>query len=153
MLKFHVMGRYEASTFMLNEPYIHIAVYTPGSPEVPLMINPERIAVLQLCFHDVSNVRDKDWLRNDLKGTGIEIQPFTEEQAQQIVEFINQYKHIDNIVVNCDAGYCRSPAIAAAISKTFNGNDEVFYKQYRPNHHVYRTLLFELNQSKDSILP
>jgi len=140
-VKFHVMGRWEASTFMLNEPHIHIAVYTPGDVEVPLPENPQRLAVLQLCFHDVANVKDREWLAHELKGTGVEVTPFTDEQAEQIVDFLERYKSVKNIVVNCDAGSCRSPAIAAAISKTATGNDELFYKRYAPNHHVYRTLM------------
>lgn len=141
-MKFHVMGRMEASEFRLSEPYVHIAVYTPGDTETPLQAWPtNRIARLDLCFHDVARVSDREWLANQLKGTGVEVQPFTEEHADKIVEFLKEFwGRFKNIAVNCDAGSSRSPAIAAAISKHLTGNDEEFYTRYRPNRHVARVL-------------
>jgi predicted protein tyrosine phosphatase len=144
--KFHIMGREEAIRFTLSRPYIHIAVYTPGDCEVPLTACENRKGDLQLCFHDLARVSDREWLANQLKGTGVKMTPFSKEQAEQIVRFLDQHAFVRDIAVNCDAGMCRSPAIAAAISKFFTGDDERFYMYYRPNHHVFRGLLSKLEE-------
>lgn len=148
-LKLHVMGRYAAEAFVLNEPYIHIAVITPADPHaLCLTPNPHRKGVLELRFHDVSRVRDREWLAGELKGTGVEVTPFSKDHADQIAKFLQEHKTIPHIVVNCDAGSCRSPAIAAAISKVFLGDDEMYFKRYSPNHHVHHTLCVRLWEDK-----
>lgn len=52
-------------------------------------------------------------------------------------------------VIHCDAGYSRSPAVAAALALALNGrgaDDEFFVKgNYCPNMHVYNTMLKELD--------
>ena len=45
------------------------------------------------------------------------------------------------VVLHCDAGMSRSPGLAAALSKVLVGDDTEFFKRYRPNMRVYRTLL------------
>lgn len=45
------------------------------------------------------------------------------------------------MVLHCDAGMSRSPGVAAALSKVLVGDDSQFFKRYRPNMRVYRTLL------------
>jgi len=139
-MKLYVMGRMEAGEFSLSEPYIHIAVYTPGDTETPLIPCAARVARLDLCFHDVARVSEREWLANQLKGTGTEVQPFTQQHAEQIVAFLKAHSGIKHIAVNCDAGSSRSPAIAAAISYHFTGKCEEFYTRYRPNRHVVRLL-------------
>lgn len=52
---------------------------------------------------------------------------------------------IDYDLDDCDAGYSRSPAVAAAIAKAFGVDDEEYFSggRYCPNRHVYRTTLNE----------
>jgi predicted protein tyrosine phosphatase len=66
---------------------------------------------------------------------------FTEEQAVQVLDFVEKvWDKIDLLMVHCYAGFCRSPAIAAIISKIYYGDDLYFYQHYRPNSWVYRTI-------------
>jgi predicted protein tyrosine phosphatase len=49
---------------------------------------------------------------------------------------------IERIVVHCDAGASRSPAVGAALARVLNGDDaEFFAGRYRPNMRVYRMML------------
>jgi len=49
---------------------------------------------------------------------------------------------VRRIIVQCDAGLSRSPAVGAALARVLNGDDaEFFGGRYRPNMRVYRTLL------------
>lgn len=68
------------------------------------------------------------------------------EASKHIVDGIeHNINRIQQIIVHCDAGYSRSPAIAAAIAKAFGMDDEEYFSggRYCPNRHVYRTMLNE----------
>lgn len=66
----------------------------------------------------------------------------SEMQAIMILEFAKKNK--DKLIVcQCDAGISRSSAVAAALSKIHNDDDNWVFnnKQYRPNMYVYRILV------------
>ena len=66
----------------------------------------------------------------------------TPQQADAIWEFVGKHKeHVDAIVVHCEAGHSRSPAVAAAICEIFGGNGHRFFRGKEPNLHVYRLML------------
>lgn len=72
--------------------------------------------------------------------------PMMQSDAKHIVDGIeHNINRIQQIIVHCDAGYSRSPAIAAAIAKAFGMDDEEYFSggRYCPNRHVYRTMLNE----------
>jgi hypothetical protein len=56
---------------------------------------------------------------------------------------LKEVQGYDEIVINCEAGISRSAAIAAALSKILTGDDKVFFDQFIPNRHIYRTILTE----------
>jgi predicted protein tyrosine phosphatase len=68
---------------------------------------------------------------------------FSREHAMKIWSFVLQHRlDLERIVVHCDAGVSRSPAVGAALARVFNGSDaELFGGRYRPNMRVYRMLL------------
>jgi predicted protein tyrosine phosphatase len=68
---------------------------------------------------------------------------FSQDQAARIWAFVLQHRaDIERLLVHCDAGMSRSPAVAAAISKGLSGDDSAFFGgRYRPNMRVYRMLL------------
>ena len=71
-----------------------------------------------------------------------------EDDAVVIVDAFEKYwGAVEQIIVHCDAGYSRSPAVAAAIVKAMGESDEVYFSsgEYCPNRHVYRTLLNEFS--------
>lgn len=75
--------------------------------------------------------------------------PMMKSDAKHIVDGIeHNINRIQQIIVHCDAGYSRSPAVAAAIAKAFGIDDEEYFSggRYCPNRHVYRTMLNEFTE-------
>lgn len=67
---------------------------------------------------------------------------FDRERAITIRDFVLAHRdRAERIVVHCDAGLSRSPAVAAAITKALGGDDAPWFKRYRPNALVYRKLV------------
>ncbi len=44
-------------------------------------------------------------------------------------------------MVHCNAGYSRSPAVAAGLCKVMIGNDRHLFRGKDPNLHVYRMMV------------
>jgi predicted protein tyrosine phosphatase len=93
--------------------------------------------VLRLAFHD----SDPNNKHNPHIATPEQL--FGEKRANLIIDFVAEIKdEIDMLVVHCEAGVSRSPAIAAVISKIHFGDDKAFFKApFTPNMHVYRVML------------
>lgn len=71
---------------------------------------------------------------------------FNVKHAKKIKRFMKKINKKDTIYCLCDAGISRSSAIAAALSKYYNGNDSNIWNDwhYEPNKHIYRMLLKEV---------
>ena len=65
---------------------------------------------------------------------------FTDEHAEQIIEFIQSHKYVDTLVIHCYAGQSRSRAVAAFAVKMLGGDNARYFKTGSPNLHVYETL-------------
>jgi len=128
------MGRQDATKYKSAAPYILISFRDPSSPALVPTEDPNRIASYFLEASDA----DGDELRQVFSGPIVE---FTDTIADNLVAFVAQHlAKVHHIVVNCEVGFCRSPAFAAAIHTTFFGarTDERFFREYRPNTTVYR---------------
>jgi predicted protein tyrosine phosphatase len=76
------------------------------------------------------------------KAVGSEL--FSLDQARQIWTFVERHQgDVQRVLVHCDMGISRSPAVAAALALVLNGNGDKFLlaDQYVPNTLVYRLLL------------
>lgn len=63
--------------------------------------------------------------------------------------FLQYVDKVSQIIVHCDAGYSRSPAVAAALAKALRESDEEFFgHDFCINNHVYTTLLKQLSERK-----
>jgi len=158
-MKIKVLSR---EAFIKNEEkekYIAISITDPKSEKINPVCKPTYMLSLQ--FHDI----DKPLVPRDkcttCKGTGylpqyknindghcyrcttvLDIQMFTDQQAKQILQFINKYgKDVDLIVVHCEAGISRSAGVAGALSLIYNGSDQYYFDNYLPNMLVYRKIL------------
>lgn len=74
------------------------------------------------------------------------LKPMSKNDAKRIVDaFLHYSDTVSQIIVHCDAGYSRSPAVAAALAKALGESDEEFFgHDYCINNHVYTTLLRQL---------
>lgn len=106
------------------------------------------IDILRLSFVDADSPGDLD-----VYGKKADMEHmFSDEQAQQVVEFVKKYPD-ENIIIHCDAGISRSSAIAAAILRYYSGNDDAVFnsRYYCPNMWVYYKCLkaFEIEYGID----
>lgn len=91
--------------------------------------------VLRLVFDDVDPCGEK--VPSDMF-------PMTDEQAAQVVRFVNRLGAIgtDTLLVHCEGGVSRSAGVAAAIARHLNGDDSQFFgAQFVPNMWCYRLVL------------
>ena len=123
---FVVLSRFLA-TREYDQPFVNISITDPDKEKIDFPLTENRKDVLQISFYDVE-ADDKTFF------------PITKDDAKKIAEFA--LKHKDKlIVVNCEAGLCRSAGIAAALSYYLNGTDKFFFNVYLPNKTVYRAIL------------
>lgn len=73
-----------------------------------------------------------------------EVRLMKEEDAKKIKEFVEELiknDEIEELIVHCYAGASRSPAVAAALSKIYNDDDQEYFEECTPNMHVYNMIL------------
>jgi len=133
-MKFMVLSRDEIRHFQIEEKHIVISIRDPNSKRARLPKLYSRLAILDLEFSD---------LDEHLPSESFYIL-FTKEDAKKILNFYNKYKDkIEIVVCQCEAGISRSAGVAAALSKIYNEEDEIYFKRFIPNKRVYRTILEE----------
>lgn len=129
----------ESLDYSKFDEHIIISICTHKNLPAKLNIGSTTKSILRLCFADA------DTKYNLAQGLDL----FTKEHAIQILNFIIENKDVKKLIIHCDAGISRSPAIAAAISKILYNDDNIYFKVYKPNMHVYRTIL---NTHRDYVL-
>lgn len=67
--------------------------------------------------------------------------PFTIDDATMIWEYVLGLPSDSSLLIHCEAGVSRSPAIAAAIIKSLTGDDREVFDRARPNLYVYGMML------------
>lgn len=116
-----------------DTPHLLVSITSHPSDQARLAPGPACLGLLRLSFVDAdqpSEAHPEETL-------------FTPAQAAAIWDLLAAHPGAVRVVVHCDAGMCRSPAVAAALSKVLCGEDEDFFRRYRPNRRVYRLLLEE----------
>ena len=116
---------------------LSLVILTDHKLEISIYNEENNKGVLRLAFHD----SDPNNKHNPHIAT--EEQLFGEKRANLIIDFVAEIKDkVDMLVVHCEAGVSRSPAIAAVLAKIHFGDDKAFFKApFTPNMHVYRVML------------
>lgn len=65
---------------------------------------------------------------------------FSEEMAEQIIDFIDAHRQVDTLLVHCYAGQSRSLAVGAFAVKMLGADNNAYFAAGSPNLHVYNTL-------------
>ena len=115
-----------ASYRKIGLPCIVISISDVDAPPLRLAGNPDIRAVLRLNFADTG------------AGSPEAMQP---ADAERIAAFVGAWeKDAQMIIVSCEAGISRSPAVAAAVMRALGKNDMEIWKNpnYRPNSFCYR---------------
>lgn len=157
-MQIKVTNRETAEVIKFDIPYIVVSIYSTGSEPANIPNHPNCLDVLSIQFCD---------LAEDIFTEELTYKAITEQDANRIWTFVDYYLAKDKspiveedlvtnipttelILIHCDAGVCRSPAVAAAISRIYTGKDkEWFQKPYLPNMKVYNTMLKVKGLSND----
>jgi predicted protein tyrosine phosphatase len=121
-------------------PHVIVSIRSPKDPnEAILPIGPNTLGIVRLVFHDMDDFHKKALAPE--KWEKYEADCFSTSHARQILELVKDHPSAERLLVHCDAGFSRSPAVAAALSKILTGDDTYFFKHYAPNMRVFRTIL------------
>jgi predicted protein tyrosine phosphatase len=130
-VQFVVVGRDEIECgVIVREPYAVISISDPGTRR-PRIHKPTLLrAALFLKFHDAEDQMHPDIVLMKLA------------HAKRIWRFVREHRDkIGILIVQCEQGASRSPAVAAAICRTLGGDDSGFFNEFVPNPYVYALLL------------
>ncbi len=115
--------------------YALISITDPDKRRIRIPKSSALRAMLELRFHDAEASAGFHLPSN--------IKPMTEDDAKQIASFVLQHReHINALVVHCEAGMSRSPAVGAAIAQALGLDTSSYDRDYQPNAYV-RTLVLD----------
>lgn len=155
-MEFHVYSRQSIEALPpMSVGHLIISIRTPGDPRrVRLPVGECTRGVLHMQFHDLDRVPV-----DPIPILGGGPQPdhlvvnettlFNDDHARELLAFVrakrdelNGNAGLGAILVHCDAGWSRSPAVAAALGKVlFDQDDSWWFKAKTPNRRVYRTII------------
>lgn len=129
-----VFGRQQVEAgIRIKSAYVVISIRSPGEPLAEVKKQAGLRDVLYLAFSGIEP-------RADLR-LSAEIEFFTPAQADEICAFVHRHKaDVGAIVVHCEKGQSRSPAIAAAISEGLGLDAQRFWKLYTPKKYLYEAV-------------
>ena len=123
---FEVRSAYNAELFRCDRPWAAISITTEG--DLPELSEENRLGLLQLVFADTA---DPD--RTD---------SFTVSQATELLDFVEQvWDRVEFLLIHCEVGMSRSPGVAAALSRIYDGDDGPWGEYDFPNSLVYGRLV------------
>ena len=138
------LSRQEIKDFVPDESCIVISVTDPQSAEAQIFDSSYLLGVLRLQFHDLDKTNK---FKFEFENSADVY--FESENAKEILAFARNYSlEVKLIICQCEQGISRSPAIAAALSKILQNEDEFFLKNYWANRWVYNSIL-EQNQKAE----
>jgi predicted protein tyrosine phosphatase len=119
---------------VVRSSYVLISIRDPDKSKAKIPKQSGLKDVLFTAFHDAEPVKQT--------ALPADIKLMTAEQAKAIWEFVLQHDgKVGTVVVHCEQGMSRSPAVAAAFCKGLGGDDQRFFSEYQPNAYVYRLML------------
>lgn len=127
MLHFYPFGQEEMSE--QTDTYAVISIQDTHTGGFGFQFNENKLCkgVLTLYFDD--NVKE-------VNGAVM----FSDEHAEQIIDFIQSHKNVDTLLVHCYGGQSRSRAVGAFAVKMLGGDNSEYFKTGVPNQHVYDVL-------------
>ena len=118
--------------------------YSCGDPDQIPYIKNNKANVLVQFFDDITEV-EKQAVKDEIKYKGLIL--FSEEQAAEIIKFMDANKDKKTCIVHCAAGIARSGAVGEFINDYINGGTAENYREFKknnpytnPNGYVLRAL-------------
>jgi predicted protein tyrosine phosphatase len=133
-IELRVLSREAAERYEPRGVEVCISIGDPRA--APARLSRSFAAVLRLTFNDiVANPSDEDVL-------------FAAEHAGEILQFVRKWPHVDRIVVHCEFGASRSPAVALGVCDAFGWPVGKLEQGFPSWNHLVRRLISE--QARDS---
>jgi predicted protein tyrosine phosphatase len=105
-----------------------ISIQNPGM--TPIEFPPGLVGLLALEFDDCDGPEDG------------KVVYFNEYHAKAIWTFVEAvWGRAEALLIHCNLGSSRSPAVAAAIDKVKTGDDTKWFTTKSPNRFIFRTML------------
>jgi predicted protein tyrosine phosphatase len=129
-VEFIVVGREEIEQgLVVRTAYVVISISDPGKRR-PRLRRPSG-------FRDALFLKFHDAVPDDGVVSSEEIVLMTTDHAAAIWAFVDRYRDtVGTIVVHCEQGMSRSPAVAAAISKVLGGSEKPFFQVHAEPIHL-----------------
>lgn len=143
LIDIQVRPRKAAIEFFSKTPWAAISVSTDPA-KFPVLREENRVGLLQLSFWDICNPKFAGEFQTENIAEGMRDKVFTRQQADEILSFVSEMlSQIDTLLVHCEMGLSRSPAIAAAVANVLwgPGMDKIYFNRYTPNSFVYKMIL------------
>ena len=119
---------------LVRSSYVVISIRDPDKRKARVRRQPGLRDVLYPAFRDAEPVTNMT--------LPADITLMTADHANQIWQFVRKWeRQVGAVVVNCEQGMRRSPAVAAALCKGHGGNERCFFREYQPNQHIYKLML------------
>jgi len=139
LIDIQIRSRGGAKSFKNKSPWAAISISTDPE-DFPVLGEDNRVGVLQLSFWDLGGSLSDPESNSIRLNEFINEKLFSKNQAVQVLDFV--YKvlpEIDTLLIHCEMGLCRSPAIGAAISHVLWGaeTEKVYFNRFDPNRFVY----------------
>lgn len=132
---FLVLGREEIKIFEPSVKSILISVSDPENDQAEIIESENFVGILRLKFHDIGKAKAFENENNIDVSMNI-------EDAKKIWNFVfENLSKAELIVCQCEQGVSRSSAIAAAISRILQNDDEYFFEHFWVNRYVYDLLI------------
>ena len=113
--------------------YVVISIRDPDKPRAKVKPQCGLRDVLFLAFHDAEPSANFE--------LPSEVKLISPAEADEIRDFVRKHEPtVGSIVVHCEQGMSRSPAVAAAISDALGLDGRRFWQLYTPNTFVYHTV-------------
>ncbi len=126
-----ILSKKRAAEFSWDNPWACISISSPTLSH-PVISKTNLVDLLQMEFYDAEFV---------YPGLDPEFM-FNRDHAIQILDFVDSVvDQIDLLMVHCEAGMSRSPAVGASIAKLRWDDDKVFFSKYTPNMKIYRQMM------------
>jgi len=100
-----VLSREAAERYEPSGVEVCISIGDPCA--VPAQLSRAFVAVLRLTFNDI------------VAAPAAEDVLFAAEHAGEVLRFVEQWRHVERIVVHCQAGASRSPGVALGLCDAF----------------------------------
>ncbi len=118
---------------LVRGSYVVVSIHDPDMRPARVLRQSGLRDLLHLAFHDAepsASLRLPE-----------DIALMTAEQARQVWKFVRRWEgEVGTVVVHCEQGMSRSPAVAAALCRAYGGDERCFFSHYQPNLYVYRLM-------------